>query len=245
MSRRRLPPIVCVIVLIAGAGVATGDRLLEVNTAAQAHVDAGAKAYAAGHYATAIREFEAAYQIDPQPPLLYAWAQVLRYGERCAEAITIYQRYLETKLNEAQVAAARSGIADCQAVRPPGGMKEPEREHSNPQSDPPTPRDRPRWYSDFAGGALVIGGTVIVAAGTGFLFAAKRADDAAQKAEFRDDFIELSDQAMMRRRIGYVGLGVGGALVIGGIIRYVTRPDTPTDLAIAATRNTVMVLGRF
>jgi tetratricopeptide (TPR) repeat protein len=233
MKRTTLLVITTVVAGLAAPASADGP-------AAKPHVDAGVKAYTAGDYETASREFEAAFALDPDPNVLYAWAQARRQGGRCAEAVALYQRYLGTGPTEAQIAAARTGISLCDRARPV-----PDVARVSP-SPPPREPERSQWYQDRLGGALTIGGAVVAGVGVTFLFLSKRSESAALGAFARDEFGELLDEATMRRRIGVVGCGVGAALVIGGIVRYATRGERAAPpVAIRATATSVSVVGRF
>jgi tetratricopeptide (TPR) repeat protein len=232
-------------ILVASGSEAQADRP-EPLPAAKPHVEAGVAAYGAGNYELAIREFHAAYAIDPHPTVLYAWAQSMRLGKRCADAIVLYRRYLATNPSEAQITAAQNGISRCeqaQLTEPahPAVSPEPARPGPGPSIDDPRPR---RWYTDPLGGALVIGGVVSLGAGVGLLVRSSQNRDAARDATVRDDFVELLDTATLQRRLGAVGLGVGAALTTGGIIRYATRRDRPRA-AIALTGRALVVVGRF
>lgn len=238
-------------ILVASGSEARADAPRDPLPAAKPLVDAGVAAYGAGDYERAVREFEAAYEIDPQPALLYAWAQSLRLGGRCSDAIAVYRRYLETNPNEAQTAAARNGISRCEQALPP--EPEPPAAPSDPAPPAPAPGPSPaidgarqgRWYADPLGGALVIGGAASIGVGVGLLVRSSQNRAAAGDATFREDFVELLDTATLQRRIGTVGLGVGAALVTGGVLRYVLRRDRPRAVAIAISGRALVLRGAF
>jgi hypothetical protein len=202
---------------------------------ARAHVEAGKAAYAAADYDVASREFEAAYAASPEPVLLYSWAQARRLGGHCADAIALYQRFLATSPTEAQITAARTGISLCEQPStahapppepPPPPSPLPSSPSPPPPRDPPPPAPlaRPSWYRDPVGGGL---------------------EEAAHRAARRDDFVELLDQATLRRRIGVVGVGASVALVIGGIVRYATHRPGARGVAVAATGSSIVIAGTF
>lgn len=239
-----------VLALALVAGVAAADPSPE----AKPHVDAGVRAYSAAEYDTAAREFELAYEIDADPALLYAWAQARRQGGRCADAIDLYRRYLETKPTADQTTAANTGITLCeQQLQQQQQPLPPERtDPTPPPSGPPTREappaavtvDRP-WYRDKLGAGLVGGGAVATALGVTFLVLAKRSADAASDADTRSDFLDHRDDALSRRRIGYIGLGVGAALVGAGVLRFVLRDDDDGSATVAITGTSIGVAGRF
>jgi tetratricopeptide (TPR) repeat protein len=208
----------------------------EPSAAAKPHVDDGVKAYTAGDWDTAVREFEIAYNINKEPALLYAWAQAHRQANRCDKALELYQRYLDSGPTDDQIAAAKTGISLCA--------------NAPKQPDPPQrvvdEQERSPWYKDSIGGALVAGGVVGVGVGVTFLvLSSNRADD-ADASKKREDFVDNLDKANTYRKVGLVGAGLGGALIIGGIIRYVTRSDEPTGVGVTGTASgSVVVFGRF
>ncbi|HSJ99904.1 MAG TPA: tetratricopeptide repeat protein [Kofleriaceae bacterium] len=244
-------------ILVATGSVARADEPPDPRPAAKPFIDAGVAAYEAGDYETAIRELEAAHRIDPQPAILYAWAQALRLSGRCAEAIAVYQRYLATDPNAAQTTAAQHGISLCERTRPAEPAPDtappatppatpPAAARSEPAPDPAiAPSQRRRWYADPLGGALVIGGAASLGVGVGLLVRSSQNRDAARDAMYREDFVELLDTATLQRRLGAASLGVGAALVAAGAVRYVTRRDRPGAVAVGVAGRALVILGRF
>jgi tetratricopeptide (TPR) repeat protein len=228
------------------AGVAAAQT---PKQSAKQHLDAGVAAYQAQDFDTASKEFELAYTLDPDPKTLYAWAQAKRQSGQCDEAVRLYERYINGKPGDNNIAAAKTGISLCeqamaaQPPAPPPAQPEPVTP-TPPPAAAPVQAEPSRWYQDRIGDALVIGGVVGVAAGTTFLVLANKSDNAADTEPDRDKFIELLDQATLRRRIGGVCLGVGAALVIGGVVHYATRSDS-APVGVAVTTDSIAVVGRF
>ena len=82
---------------------------------AQALFAKGEAAYKSGDYAHAYDYYRQAYELDPRPALLYDQAQALRkLGGRSEEAISLYQRYLDSGETEASF-NAKLFIAGLQA----------------------------------------------------------------------------------------------------------------------------------
>jgi tetratricopeptide (TPR) repeat protein len=235
---------------VLGAPAAHADR-----AAAKPHVDAGAAAYAAGKYDEASSELERAYVLDPDPALLYARAQALRLGGRCGDAIALYREYLATNPNEQQAETTRTHLVACEQVvaeQPPEPSPATEPPPSAAPQTLPAPatqdsptRDSPRWYSDRIGGALVIGGAAAIGVGVGFLVVSSRSRDDARNAELRVDAVRALDDATLERRIGIAAIGVGVALVSGGVVRYLSLRNQDADIAISMTPSEVVVFGRF
>jgi tetratricopeptide (TPR) repeat protein len=245
MIRRLALSLVLASVLVAPTRArADRDAATSVGAGpARAHVDAGVAAYEAGDYEAASRAFEAAYALDPSPALLYAWAQSLRMGNRCAEALALYRRYLASDPTETQVAAATHGIAAC-AEALAASAAPPTLPDRDPTPAPPARDPAPAWYRDPVGGGLVVGGVVAAAAGVVFLARSGTSRDEADRAELRDDFVRHLEDATRERRLGAVGIGLGAGLITGGILRYLSRRSEPA-VGIAVTPTSFGVLARF
>ena len=81
--------------LLALSLVLAPDKLLR-DPQAQAAFDAAQEAFAAKDYAVASQQLERAYMLEPEPELLYPWAQAERNLDRCASAIDLYQKFIDT-----------------------------------------------------------------------------------------------------------------------------------------------------
>jgi outer membrane biosynthesis protein TonB len=245
----------------------------------KAHIDKATKAHKEGKFDVALDELKAAYALDPKPDLLFAIAQVYVKLDKCADAITYYERFLAaTKDAQAKQVVAQA-IETCKtklaATAPPVAVVEPPPpvEPEPPKLDPEpapatpspsptpaptptpfaevrsTPTKRSAWYLDPVGDALVAGG---VAAGVVALVvrgAAQREADEAATASSETAYRDRLDSSETKERLALF-LGVtAGALVTGGVVRYVTRSrrQEPTRVGIAPTRDggVVTVLGRF
>lgn len=80
---------------------------------AKVHTDKAAKAHKAGNFDVALAELQAAYDIDPQPKLLFAIAQVQQKLDQCDEAIPNYEKYLAQEKNKQKQAVVKQAIASC------------------------------------------------------------------------------------------------------------------------------------
>jgi len=255
-----------VLMLLLGfASTATAQQQPPPDLApeAKARLDKGVEAYKAKDYATAIQEFKASYQIDPNPALLYAWAQAERLNQNCPRALELYGRYLGSEPNTQQVQAARSGIELCQQQartneldrkRDEGGADGTSKFELGPKRRtdlaidraPTVPgAERKPWYLDPVGDALTVAGGVSIGIGTGFLIMARASDSRAEDAEFLDDFEQHRDAARTRGRVGAVAVTAGSALVVGGVIRFALRGGSgePGVTATVTGDGAAVVLG--
>src|SRR5437868_999002 len=86
---------------------------------AKAHVARATALHKAGEHADAFVELKAAYELDPQPALLFAMGQVNVQLHRCADAVGYYEQYLATNPSPAQANITREAIDACKAEPPP------------------------------------------------------------------------------------------------------------------------------
>jgi hypothetical protein len=166
-------------------------------------------------YAAALAEIEKAERERPLPDFVFMRAKVEETRGNCVAAVSLYGRFLETEPRREDAEAARAGRARC-------GAKD-DGATSNPAPAPVSAVERPErpWYADPGGGALVIGGTVAIGVGLG-LFVQARADErSAERADTLEQHERLGDRS---RKLGIAAVSVlaaGGALVLGGVVRYV------------------------
>lgn len=229
--------------------------------------------FAEGRFADAAGMLEKAYLIEPKAELLFPWAQAEREQGHCDVATELYGQFLES-INEGPMAdAARQNIERCEgevavAVPPDEEFVEvidddpepvvEEPVESEPDSEPPPPKATPKddapkakkWYRDPAGGVLTGLGVAGVGAGVALLViagsTAKAAPDAANLEDYRSD----GDRATTFRNAGAGVLTVGGALLVGGIVRYAvvakkSKSNATASLWYAPDSGGVAVSGRF
>jgi len=232
----RFPP---VLVALALALVASPADARELKKEAQLRLDAGLREYAAGNYDRAIKEFEAAFGIDPDPDLLLAWAQAERLDGRCAVAVPRYRRYLDSKPGAEGVALARSGIDLCVASAPKERPKARAKDCAA-IGEQPLP-----WYKNPIGGAIVVG-VAGLGVGTGFLIAASGNRDIADSAQTSDQFEVQLDRATMQRRVGVTIMVFGAALIGGGVAyHYATRRKDAPSTVVSTDGRSIFVARTF
>jgi tetratricopeptide (TPR) repeat protein len=219
--------------------VASSADARELKKEAQLRLDAGLREYDAGHYERAIKEFEAAFSIDPDPDLLLAWAQAERLAGRCEVAVPRYRRYLESKPGAEGIALARSGIDLCVASAPKERPK-PQVGDCSAIGEQPLP-----WYKNPIGGAIVVGGAGL-GVGTGFLIAASGNRDIADTAQTSDQFEARLERATMQRRVGVTIMVFGAALIGGGLAyHYVTRRKESPSTVVSTDGRSIFVARTF
>ena len=109
---------------------------------AKSHIDKATKAHKAGKFDVALTELQAAYDLEPQPKLLFAIAQVEAKLGNCDSAIEHYNAFLATTKDKAKQTVVRQAIAACKpkAVEPtPAVVEEPPPPPPDPTPPPTTP----------------------------------------------------------------------------------------------------------
>jgi tetratricopeptide (TPR) repeat protein len=227
---------------------------------AQKLVDEAAQLYEQADLAGALAKLEQAYEQSKRPDILFGIARIHVDRGNCAKAIDVYRAFLESKPKpgprSTQVATQK--IAECQKIlataEPPKPEPVPEPapvpapvvEPPRREQPPAAPRVvlRP-WYTDVVGDVLVIGGLAGLGVGA-YLFTAAGSDvDAANAGGAGGvtaaEYIALRDRADRRYMYATIGAGVGGALLIGGILKYAISDRTE----VVPTRSGIALRGRF
>jgi tetratricopeptide (TPR) repeat protein len=135
--------------LILLAAATTADAKPKKDTA-KVHMDRAAKAHKDGKYDVALTELQAAYEIDPQPKLLFAIAQVYAKLDNCEAAIDNYEKFNAATKDKSKQAVVEQAITACKkrledtkpaeklaATEPPPVESKPE---PAPVEPPPPPK---------------------------------------------------------------------------------------------------------
>jgi tetratricopeptide (TPR) repeat protein len=203
--------------------------------------------YNAQKYADAVAMLKDAYTLDPRPEYLYSLGQAERMAGDCTDALAAYRAYLRTNPEPRRAEYVRRNMDRCTERSDPQTNNTTETDASpappmtNSQPVPltgapaPAPTAQPEslslrtrgtrspFYKDPLGDVLSAVGIAGLASGAA-LFATGRHDvGAANDAKVYQDFVDRSG-GEPREVAGIVVMGVGGALLIGGIVRYVVRP---------------------
>jgi tetratricopeptide (TPR) repeat protein len=204
------------------------------NPDAKAKLQEAQAAFKSEDYDAAAAAVEAAYMIEPNPMLLYPWAQAERSRGNCAAAVELYRRFLDSNPPEAAATPARENMERCEeqlAAEAPEPEAEPDpvdeviEEEPEPEAEPKAvvkdeqPKAK-RWYADPVGGVLVGVGVVGVGVGAGLMGVAGSKAKKAGDAEMHTEYLDMRDGATKLRNGGAIALSIGGALVVGGVVRY-------------------------
>lgn len=202
---------------------------------AKAHFQRGVAAFDAGRYDEAIRELEAGYEIQEDPLFLYSLAQAEKNNGNCKRAVKLFKQFNAADVPDAAKTAARDGIVLCaeqmaNAEDTPTPIDDPIDEpledpiDDDPVDDPvgtddPTVDNPRKWYLDPTGDALVAIGVVGVGVGVGLLVGSRVLRGKPQAPSYAEH-VDRVAQVDTLEIAGAITAGVGGALLIGGAIRW-------------------------
>jgi tetratricopeptide (TPR) repeat protein len=231
---------IVLLLVLASAGVVYADRPDRPD-----RLERIRRAYESGDFQAVRAELLAAYELEPQPQLLFALGQVeLNLGNYQA-AIDYYEKFIATSPNQEQVALAQQAIGAARmrlATPPPDPVLTPA------PPPPPPPRDERRpvpprqWYAEDTG--LVALGSAAIVVGAGLLYYSHRLGTGRSGS-----LADYHERVELSRTTRWTGLGVtaAGALVVGiTLLRWRLRPDG-TDLAASITPGsaTFAITGRW
>jgi len=254
------------------AGVSTAHAQGPVATE---HAKKAQNAFDVQSWATAIQEYQAAYQADPKPEYLWGLAQSQRLSGDCAAAIKSYKAF---KRNDAVTAnqgtAAELQITKCenelekkqaeaakapQAPAPPPVVGAPpsaaaatapatNAPSGAPERAAPEPPAGPKpFYTDVLGDVLLVSGVVAVGVGGFFLLTGNRdMRDTVKAADYRT-YDTGVDDATKKQTIGAVVLAGGGVLVGLAVVRYLTMGPKSSEprMGLTVGPGSVGYVGRF
>lgn len=206
------------------------------NEAAREHFAAAKDAFDRDAYAAAIPELKAAYAIEPNPMLLYSWAQAERLNGDCKRAIELYGRFIDTEPNEASRQLAEVNILECKAELgsgpppppPPSNADDlpddtgkPVAEEGAEDADDAGDEAPKSWKRDWVGWTLTGIGVATAGAG-GVVFAlGRRQATESPDASTEAAYLAEADGARRKQQVGGIVAAVGGAFLVAGIIRLV------------------------
>jgi tetratricopeptide (TPR) repeat protein len=193
------------------------------------------EAYNAQRYEQAVQDFQRAYEMRPQPEIIYNIARIYERSVQREQAIEQYQRFLSlpnttSDLRARAATALESLRTEMAAIE---RANRPQNDPNNPNNDPnnaqnptgpttPTQPVRPRtpasvlagWILVGLGGATLVGG---VAMGALALTEQTATNEAGSLAEYN----EHNDLGSTYALTADILFGAGGALAIGGIVALV------------------------
>jgi hypothetical protein len=232
-----LPRIVSSLALLAALAFGTSNAHADEAAGAE-HAKQARIAYDLQDWGKAIAEFRAAYESEQKPEYLWALAQAQRMNQDWSGAIASYKAFKRLDVSTSQANAAELQITKCEAEKAkqeaaaaiqashaqqkkkPAETSQPA--PTKPASEKPAPEPeapKPRhWYSDVFGHVLFFSGLAVAGAGGYFLVTGN--SDVGDTSGSYDAALERRDSGKKKQVIGAGGLVVGGALMAGGVVRY-------------------------
>lgn len=203
------------------------------NPDAEALYAEGVELFDRGEFEAALEKVEASLAIESTAKSLYAKAQSLNKLDRCREAVPIYNEVLRMLPDKS---AARPAVKDA-LVTCAEKMAEQEDPVVAPppiedtatdaaETDPnPGPADEPapeptgkKWYADPYAPVLI--GVGAIGVGLGGYYLGQASEENSKQPEQYDEFAAKGERVRKLQVQGGVILGVGGALLLTGVIRY-------------------------
>lgn len=139
---------------VAAAGAPGNSATSNNADEARAHYKKGLSYYALQKYAEAANEYEAAFELEPDPALLYNAAQAHRLASNKTRALALYQSYLrlfpgQTNRNDVQrhIAALKTAIesdAKSRSNTPTDPIGPTTNNLPEPKPEPPKPEPQPQ-----------------------------------------------------------------------------------------------------
>ncbi len=264
-----------VVVLVSLAASPALAQIQALKPAARAKLDRGMKLASDKKYEDAIKELRSGYVMSEAREFLYAMGQVERLRGNCAGALMHYQAFLDTTPPPEQGNAARLQKERCEAetraveakadptlaprkdapVEAPAPVVAPVVVAAPPAPAPVVapvvvvtaqPEPSP-WYRDVPGDALLGAGVVAVASGAA-MFAVGNL--ATRNARTSLDRYTAAQNLSWAQPAGVAVAGVGGALLVGSVVRFALRaPDAAAAPSLAVWLDdhggAVALSGRF
>jgi tetratricopeptide (TPR) repeat protein len=236
-----------------------------LDARAEEHFQRGLAHYKAEEYEAAIAEFQAGFEIDPHPRLLFNWAQSERLSGDCATAVELYRKLSAEEIPPAVAEVVDDNLTFCERALAHPPIQD--NGNGNDDVDPvpsPDPADRATqgavvapdnglrrpWYVDSIGGALVASGVVSMTIGLYYYDLSADELEAALHDDTLPEFNDHLSAARSDRLIAQIAAGVGLAAVTAGVLRYVLhqppRPDAKrVGVAIGGSGGMFTIGGNF
>jgi hypothetical protein len=204
---------------------------------AATHAAKATHAYNVQDWTNALKEFRAAYQLDPKPQYLWAIAQTQRLGGDCRSAILTYKAYQRTASSDGYK-QAQDWISKCQTdmaaqqqmMQQQQQPAEPTPAHTeHPAAPPPTapkpepekPKEPGPWVLDPLGDVLFVLGIGGLAVGGVFLgLGDSHMSSAANEPTYQQYDLAVSS-ASTEQLVGVISLAGGAALTGLAIWRFI------------------------
>jgi hypothetical protein len=130
-------PAVLALLLVAAPRSARAQMTQAQKDEVKLHYQRATRAYDLQKYQEAIDEYQKAYEISGDPPMLYNIAQAYRLADQPSEAVRYYRRFLQRMPNARNREDVERKIADQEKVADERKKTEPAAPPSSPSTRPP------------------------------------------------------------------------------------------------------------
>lgn len=220
----------------------------------QTRIDRADVATREGRWFDAAAEYDVVFQATGDLRVRYAQAEALRYGGNCVDAIPMYEECAQRGESASIKSLSTSRIELCQEELAATRAREealsvpvlpaPEPEDLSTVDSPPPEATTP-WYRDPAGDVLVAIGLAASITGGVVLGLGQREADASADASNDRDFGNSLDRTRTLRLAGGITMGAGGALLLGGVVRWVVVHRRGKQVDVAVHPNGLLLSGRL
>lgn len=255
---RHLTALVCI--AAAAPSVARADEAAD-KARGKAVWREGVKQYDLGDFDAAIKKFEEAYQIFPNPDILFNLGQAHRKTKTYERAIHYFRTFLRYKPNAPnrdvveQLIAELEGLTAAQKASnerppdtvhaPPPPPAAPSPTTATPAPAPAQPTEAPRWYQDTLGLTLAAAGLVALGVGTGFLIHSSGLSSDAEANHDEQSAQDLHDSAKTFQLAGGITVVAGAALLTGGIVKMVLHSRSDSGVQVSLGASSIGISGKF
>jgi len=225
------------------------------------HYQRATRAYDLQKYKEAIEEYQKAYEISGDPPMLYNIGQAYRLADQPEEAVRYYRRFLQRMPNARNREDVERKIADQEklieerrkaaaAVAPPPPPPPPKSppivevkppveppQPPPPQPPPAVPPEPPSHARAVVGWSLIAAGVIAdgVAIYEGYR-AKQKGDELTRLSKMDGTFDPQIEKDGKNANIAAIALGIGGtAVAIAGAIVLITSSDSEEPGAPASS----------
>lgn len=209
----------------------------------------GGEKYREGDFSGAVELLTEAYDLHPEPVILYNLARAYEGMGEDVQARDTYSRYLDSGAEiedrgaiEGRVASLTRQIAEREALERErrAALEAAEARGGEEEEEEGPPRD-----VSLAPWLVAAGGVVLAGVGVALVpVAQSRHDDAVAEPEHQRAF-RLQDEAKRLNRTGLTLVAVGAAVVAGGVAWGIVDLTGSDDAEVAVGLGHIAVRGRF
>lgn len=245
--------------ILNGAQVVAQDTDGEVQAEAPVQVDesmdaearalfeAGQIAYDAGRFEDALLSLQQAYERSARPALLYNIGMAADRARNDQVAIEAFERFVELQPEHPMIPRVEGRLRTLRSQQRTESNESDEplvdETSTAPQETPPAPQEPPsrtgQWALGIAGGALAIGGTVLLAVALG-----TKSDIESQTAPAWADISSDVDGVPVQSGVGIALMVAGGVAAIGAVLWRVLTPENDA-VTVGFGADRVLVEGQF